>query len=138
MCSDEEIVRADWLTFSFQCISDRRVSGIGRFFERQDVQSGKNPFYLRAQPSRASFLDSVPELRGNDDAGANFFFANLRDLARDISTRIANQVRQDVRIEEELSQRSTASGIRSAMWPKSSSSGLSCDRTSNNERFGAS
>jgi len=46
----------------------------------------------------------------NDDAGADLVFSNLADMLRDSTLRVANEIRNDIRVEQEAHQRSTGSG----------------------------
>src|ERR1019366_7664311 len=79
----------------------------------------------------------VTQFCGDDDAGANLRFANVADVLRHLSLRVADKIGDDVGVEQVAHHRSTGSGCKSGMGGKSSSSGASVANTASRDSGGA-
>ncbi len=98
--SNEQIVRADRFAALLKTNSDQSIRMIGRCVERQNFEDPENCGELRGESWRSFLYKAVTQFCGNNDAGANLGFPNLSDVLRYTSLGIADEVRDDIGIEQ--------------------------------------
>jgi hypothetical protein len=83
----------------------------------QCIDRGEHCFDLRRQPWGGFLGSSTPQFRSDDDASANFPFADDLDSFGYPTLRVSDQVRHDVGVEQEAHQMLTSSGGSSVRLP---------------------
>jgi hypothetical protein len=98
---DQQIVRPDESPRPLERRAQLAVDPIGGRLEWQHVERGEHGFELRRQPPGIPLGRAAAQLGRDDDAGADRRLANLRDARGGASAGIADEIRNDIRIEEE-------------------------------------
>lgn len=110
MSGDEQIVAAGLRTGLFEACAERAIGGIGGRLESQNVKCREHRFKLSREPWRSLFRGPVTQFRGDDDVGADPRFAYLADVIGDTALGVADEVGNDVGIEQVTHQSATGSG----------------------------
>ncbi len=76
------------------------VDRVCRRLERKDMQSRQHRIYLGGQPGRASTRNAVSKFSCHDNARANLSLAHSANVLGHWASRVADQRRYDVRIQQ--------------------------------------
>jgi hypothetical protein len=133
MRGNQQIVTANWSPDFLKPRSNQTIDLVSRRFERQNLEGSKHRLELGRQLWRALLGGSITQFGSDDDAGTNFGFSDLADVLRDSALWVANEIRNDICVEQVAHQMSTGSGRKSSTYGKSSRSGLSVFRTASSD-----
>lgn len=92
LSGNQQVIGANWPASLLHLRTQPSVSRIGWCLERQDFKRTEHGFKLSGEPWRSFFRGPVTQFRGDDDAGADFRFANLADVLRHYSQRTADEI----------------------------------------------
>jgi hypothetical protein len=120
---DKQIVAANRSADLFEPGADLPISRIGRCGEREHVKRAEHHLELSREPWRSLFRSSVAQFCRDDGAGADLRFTDPADVFGYPALRVADEVGNDIGIEQVTHQNSTGSGGASAIGGNSSSSG---------------
>jgi len=97
----QQIVAADRLSISFEPCPKTAIFAIDGKRDRQNFHDTKHRFELAREP-RGIFLDcTVPEFRCDNDTRADIEIAHLSHSLCCAPLRVPNDIRDDVRVEQE-------------------------------------
>src|SRR5216684_4340399 len=137
LSGNEQIITADRSADLFEPGADQAISGIGRHLEGENVQGAKYRLELRREPWRCLLRSPVAQFRGDDDACADLCLAYLADVLGYPALRMADEIGDDVGIEQVAHQNSTGPGAGSGIGGNSSSSGARVANSASRDVGGA-
>src|SRR5271165_4417303 len=110
MRGNQQIVTANPSPGFLKPRANQTIGLVSGHFERQNLEGSKHGLELGRQLWRALLGGSITQFGSDDDAGTNLGFSDLADMLRDSALRVANEIRNDICVEQVAHQRSTGSG----------------------------
>src|SRR5208283_17223 len=136
MGSDEQVVRSDRGSPSFQLRTNFPIFRVGRIFQGLHVELSQEVFYRLREPFRAALRAAISKLGRHDDACAHVALTNSGYALCDPAFRVLDQVRNDVRVQQIAGQNIfSGAGGRSSISGKASSRGFIVSRSPNRPRL---
>ena len=114
MGGNQKVIVADGRSISLQSGANSAVIPGDSLLKWQHVHSGQNGFQLRGRPRRAPALGAIPKRRSNNHADPETAGLKRRDTPGDIATGAADQLRNDVGVEQITKVRLVKAGLQAA------------------------
>src|SRR6185312_3779340 len=105
VCSDQQVVVANWLAGGLESGADIDICGIDRGFQRQYRDRLQHAFHSGPQLGRTLLRAAVAQLGRDDDAGADIFWPKLLDVFGNLAAWVPNGIADDVRVQQIAAQK---------------------------------